>query len=69
MDGLFSWENLNIFSLGSYDVLIGMDWLEEHKVKLDCYNKIFKCIDEDGNPRIVKIIPKVVSIGKFKPCS
>jgi hypothetical protein len=28
MNGLFTWENLNILPLGSYDVLIGMDWLE-----------------------------------------
>ena len=36
MDGLFTYTNLNILPLGSYDVLIGMDWLEAHKVKLDC---------------------------------
>jgi hypothetical protein len=24
--------NLNVLPLGSYDILIGMDWLESHKV-------------------------------------
>ena len=27
MDGLFTYTNLNILPLGSYDILIGMDWL------------------------------------------
>ena len=49
-------------TLGCYDVLIGMDWLEAHKVKLDCYNKNFECINEEGNPRVVKGIPKVISV-------
>ena len=38
-----------ISSLNSfYDVLIGMDWLEAGRVKLDCYNKTFECMDEEG---------------------
>ena len=28
LNGLFTWENLNICPLGSYDFLIGMDWWE-----------------------------------------
>ena len=48
--------------LGSYDVLIGMDWLEAHKVKLDCYNKTFECMDEEGNPVVVGGIRKVISV-------
>ena len=39
--------DLNVLPLGSYDVLIGMDWLEAHRVKLDCYNKTFECMDEE----------------------
>jgi hypothetical protein len=31
--------NLNILPLGSYDIIIGMDWLERHKAVLDCYEK------------------------------
>ena len=54
--------DLNVLPLGSYDVLIGMDWLEDHRVKLDCYNKMFECMDEEGNLVIVKGIPKVISV-------
>lgn len=39
-----------------------MDWWEAHKVKLDWFNKKFGCIDEDGVLRIVKRIPKSISI-------
>ena len=28
---------LNVLSLGSYDVLIGMDWLEQHRVVLKLF--------------------------------
>ena len=48
--------------LGSYDVLNGMDWLEYHTIKLDCYHKTFECMDEEGNPVVVKGIPKVISV-------
>ena len=62
MDGLVTYADLNVFPLGSYDILIGMDWLEAHKVKLDCYNKTIECIDEEGNPWVVRGISKVISV-------
>ena len=62
MDGLFTYANLNILPLGSYDILIGMDCLGAHKVKLDCYNKTFECMDGEGNPRVVRGIPKVIYV-------
>jgi hypothetical protein len=40
--------DLNIISLGSYDILIGMDWLDKHHVVLDCHNKTFTCLNEEG---------------------
>ena len=46
MNGLVTCVDINVLPLGSYNVLIGMDWLEVHRVKLDCYNKNFECIDE-----------------------
>ena len=54
MNGLNTCVDLNVLPLGSYDILIGMDWLESHRVKLYCYNKTFECMDEEGNPIIVK---------------
>lgn len=40
--------NLNIIPLGSYQTLIGMDCLELHRAKVDCYDKIVECIDDKG---------------------
>ena len=62
MNGFVTCVDLNVLPLGSYDLLIGMDWLEAHRVKLDCYNKDFECLDEEVNLRIVKGIPKVISM-------
>ena len=41
MNGLVTCVDLNVLPIGLYDVLIGMDWLEAHRVKLDYYNKDF----------------------------
>ena len=62
MNGLATCVYLNVLPLSSYDVLIGMDWLEAHTVNLNYYNKTFECMDEEGNPVVVKGIPKVISI-------
>ena len=42
---------LNVLPLGYYDVLIGMDWLEKHKVALNFFEKTFDCIDENGESK------------------
>jgi hypothetical protein len=46
MDGLPTQVTFNILSLGSYDPLIGMDWLAAYKTKLDCYHKTLDCVNE-----------------------
>ena len=38
VNGLVTCVHMNVIPLSSYDVLVGMDWLEAHRVKLDCYN-------------------------------
>ena len=53
---------MNVLPLGSYDILIGMGWLEVHRVKLSYYNKTFECMDEEGNSLLVRGIPRVISV-------
>jgi hypothetical protein len=48
MNGIGTKVDVNIIPMGSYDCLIGMDWLEKHHVVLDCYNKTIICLDEGG---------------------
>ena len=62
MDGLVTYANLNFLPLGFYGILIGMDWLEANKVRIDYYNNTFECMDEEVNARVVRGIPKVISV-------
>jgi hypothetical protein len=48
MNGLNTKVDVKIIPLGSYDFLIGMDWLEKHHVVLYYYNKTITCLDEEG---------------------
>ena len=62
---MVTWENLNVLDLGPYDAYIGMEWVEANRVKLDCLSKTFKCTDDEGNPKIVKGIPRVIPIRNY----
>jgi hypothetical protein len=53
MNGLRTRAYLKILHLGSYECLIGMDWLDQNHDILDCYNKAFTCCDDKGNLRTV----------------
>jgi hypothetical protein len=46
MDGMETSVDLNILPLGSYDLLIGMDWFEKHAAIVNCKNKTFDILDE-----------------------
>ena len=54
MEGLATYAGLNVLPHGSYDVLIGMDWLEVQRKQLDCYNKTFEVLGGKGNLRVLK---------------
>ena len=62
MNDFLTHVNVNIVPLGSYDLLIGMDWLEEHKVLLNCFDKTFTCTDDNRNNIKVRGIPRKVTI-------
>ena len=62
MNGFITCVDMNVLPLSSYDVLIRMDWLEAHTVNIDCYNKTFECMDEYGNPVVLRGIPKVIFV-------
>ena len=53
--------NLNILPLGSYDILIGMDWLESHKVVIDYLHKIFSSVDEEDKYHTMNEISRPLS--------
>jgi hypothetical protein len=45
--------NLYVMNLGSYDVVIGMDWLESHEAILNCKMKWLSLVDDEGHKRMI----------------
>jgi hypothetical protein len=45
--------NLYVMILGSYDVVIGMDWLETHEAILNCKTKRLSLVDDEGQRRVI----------------
>ena len=62
MDQFETFVKLNVLHLGSYDILIGMDWLEQHRVVLNCFDKTFTCINNDGKLISVKEISRKIVV-------
>jgi hypothetical protein len=62
MNGISTKVYVHIILLGSYDCIIGKDWLEKHHVVLDCYNKTITCLDEEGKHDKIQGIPRVVVV-------
>jgi len=62
LNGVNTSVDINIIPLGSYDILIGKDWLENHHGVLDCHIKTFTCLDGDRKQSIVKGVPRPISI-------
>jgi hypothetical protein len=50
-----------LMPLGSFDVLIGMDWLEPHGANVGCHSKNIYCIDDEGNATSVQGILRPIS--------
>jgi len=43
-------------------MLLGMDWLYFHRTKVDFYDKFIKCVDDNGEPRVLQGKKKSTSI-------
>ena len=39
-----------VTALGTYDLIIGMDWLTAHRALVDCFTKRVFCVDDEGRP-------------------
>ena len=56
---------LNVLPLGSYDVLIGMGWIEKHQVILICFQKTITCLNNQGERITIKGILRKISARKI----
>jgi len=43
-------------------MLLGMDWLFLDRTKVDGYKKVFECVDDNGEPRVLQGKKKATSI-------
>jgi len=61
MNGMSTTIQLNVLPLGSYGMLLGIDWLYLHKTKVDFYDKAIERLDDNRE--------NIISQGKKKPTS
>ena len=61
LNGMSKIAYVNIIPLGSYGILIGMDWLEQHQAFLEYHNNTFICLYEEGKHSFVKGIQGPIS--------
>ena len=54
--------NLRVIPLGSYDIVLGMDWLEKHQVVMDCKDKSINCFDDSRITRVIVGIKRPISL-------
>lgn len=54
--------DLRVTPLGSYGIVLGMDWLYAHRAKMDCSLKKIKCEDDHGSPIVITEIQRPVSL-------
>jgi hypothetical protein len=53
---------VHVTTLGAYDLIIGMDWLEAHRDLVDCLAKRVLCVDDEGRPVEIQGVQRRVSL-------
>lgn len=53
---------LHIIHLGSYDIVLGMGWLEAHRAFIDCCHKLVQCVDDSGSEVEVIGVQRPISL-------
>jgi hypothetical protein len=62
-----------VTTLGTYDLIIGMDWLEDHQSMVHYFSKRVLCVDDEGRPVEIhgvrrKVSLRFISTMKVKKC-
>lgn len=65
--------DLRVLSLGSYGLVLGMDWLESHQARIDFWGKRVQCLDDsEKNLEVVGIQQPIslhmISVMQMKHC-
>jgi hypothetical protein len=51
-----------VTALRTYDLIVGMDWLEAHRSMVDCFAKRVLCVDNEGRPVEIHNVRRKVSL-------
>jgi hypothetical protein len=51
-----------VTALGVYDLIIGMDWLVDHRALVDFFTKRVLCVDDEGSPIEIHGVWRKVSL-------
>ena len=51
-----------VTALRAYDLIIGMDWLEDHRALVDCFTKRVLCVDNEGRTVEIHGVRRKVSL-------
>jgi hypothetical protein len=51
-----------IIALKTYDLIIGMDWLESNQAMVGCFTKRVLCVDDEGRPIEIHGVRRKVSL-------
>jgi len=51
LNGMPTTTHLNVFPLGLYNMILGMDWPYLHETKVDFFYKAIECVDDSGEKR------------------
>ena len=62
LNGISTLAHMNALPLGSYNILLGMDWLYLHRTKVNCYDKSIECLDDNDEQRVLQGKKKATSI-------
>lgn len=62
LNGMSTSSHLNVLSLGSSNMLLGMDYLYIHRTKVDYYDRATEFLDDDGENRILQGKKKTISM-------
>lgn len=54
--------NLRVIPLGSYDIVLGMDWLEQHQAILDYKVKSINCVDDFRKAKVIMRVKRPISL-------
>lgn len=52
LNGMPTTTHLNVLLLGTYSMILDMDWLYLHRTKVDYLEKGIECLDDNGENRM-----------------